>query len=508
MHDETAPRERGLVGARPLPCQVLGTWFASKAFAYKAMISSAISDTAPGSAIPPDAGRGVMLGEPDSVAPPSNESLRSDGFDLLLRAAIVLGLAGLLWVTFATDAFRPLLRAVEGSHWGPLIKSPAVLWTAMGSVLLCVRTAIWFRYQPAPRATMAEAPFMTIVIPAYNEGPMVAKTIDSVVGATYPRDRLEIFAVDDGSRDNTWEHIRRAAARHPGLVTTIKLPRNMGKRHALAAGFRRASGEVLVTIDSDSVIEPDALLSLAGPFRERRIGAVAGKVTVLNREQGLISRMLAVRFILSFDFLRAVQSTYGTVYCCPGALTAYRASAVHALLERWLGDSFLGSPCTFGEDRAMTNLLLGAGFDTAYQRTAVVRTVVPWTYAKLCRMYLRWDRSYVREEIRYARIVWRRPPRALFLSLFETILNNLRYPVYYGSLFFLVTLLPGHPLALVRLFVAVGLVSLFNMLYYLRSERSSDFLYGVLYSYFALFGLFWIFPYAVLTVRARGWLTR
>lgn len=156
----------------------------------------------------------------------------------------------------------------------------------------------------------------------------------------------------------------------------------------------------------------------------------------------------------------------------------------------------------------MTNLLLAAGYDTVYQRTALVKTIVPWTYAKLCKMYLRWDRSYVREEIRYARIVWRRPGRALVMSLMETILNNLRYPVYYASLALLAALVPGHPLVLVRLFVVMGVFSLFNMLYYLRSERSGDFLYGVLYAYFALFGLFWIFPYAVLTVRARGWLTR
>jgi hyaluronan synthase len=438
-----------------------------------------------------------------------SRGLQGDAVDLLLRAAILLGLGGVLWITFATDAFSPLLRAAEAHRWATLARNPSVLWAAMGSILLCVRTALWFRYRPAPPATMADAPFVSVVIPAYNEGPMVATTIDSVAAARYPRDRLEIFAVDDGSRDDTWDHIRRAASRHPGLVTALKLPWNMGKRRALAAGFHHASGEVLVTIDSDSAIEPDALLALVGPFRERRVGAVAGKVTVLNRRQGLIPRMLAVRFILSFDFLRAVQSTYGTVYCCPGALTAYRASAVRALLDRWLGDTFLGAPCTFGEDRAMTNLLLEAGFDTTYQRTAVVRTVVPWTYAQLCRMYLRWDRSYVREEIRYAlRIVWRRPPGARLFSLCETTLNNLRYPVYYTSLFLLVVLLPDHPLVMVRLLVIVGLFALFNMLYYLRSERSGDFLFGVLYPYFALFGLFWIFPYAVLTVRARGWLTR
>ncbi len=434
--------------------------------------------------------------------------LPADGVDLLLRAAILAGLAAILWGTFAGNAFQPLLQAAEARHWARLFRSPAVLWAAMGSLLLCVRTALWFRYRPAAPATLAEAPALSVVVPAYNEGPMVGETIDSIAAAHYPRGRLEIFAIDDGSRDDTWDHIRRAAARHPGLVTAIRLPRNMGKRRALAEGFRRASGEVLVTVDSDSLIEPETLLALAGPFRNGRVGAVAGKVTVLNRRQGVISRMLAVRFILSFDFLRAVQSTYGTVYCCPGALAAYRASAVRAVLERWLDDSYLGSPCTFGEDRTMTNLLLGAGHDTVYQRTARVKTIVPWTYAKLCKMFLRWDRSYVREEIRYLRVLWRRPPRALVMSLVETVLNNLRYPVYYASLALLAALVPDHPLMLVRLLVVVGVFAAFNMLYYLRSERSGDFLYGVLYPYFALFTLFWIFPYAVLTVRARGWLTR
>jgi hyaluronan synthase len=59
-----------------------------------------------------------------------------------------------------------------------------------------------------------------------------------------------------------------------------------------------------------------------------------------------------------------------------------------------------------------------------------------------------------------------------------------------------------------RMLLAIGVVSLFNMIYYLRSERSKDFVYGVLYGYFSFFLMFWIFPYAVLTVRARGWLTR
>jgi hyaluronan synthase len=83
-------------------------------------------------------------------------------------------------------------------------------------------------------------------------------------------------------------------------------------------------------------------------------------VTVHNRT-ALIPRMLHVQFILSFDFLRSAQSMFRTVFCCPGALAAYRASVVRCVLERWERQTFLGANCTYGEDRALTNFILGQG---------------------------------------------------------------------------------------------------------------------------------------------------
>ncbi len=166
----------------------------------------------------------------------------TDLVDSIIGLAIAAGLAVLVWVTFVTNAFLPVLQAAEGHLWATLIRRPSVLWAGMGTILLLLRTALWFRYRPARPATLADAPPLSVIIPAYNEGAMVAASIDSVAAAHYPHDRLEIFVVDDGSRDDTWRHIQRAAKRHPKLVTALRLPRNMGKRHALAEGFRRASG--------------------------------------------------------------------------------------------------------------------------------------------------------------------------------------------------------------------------------------------------------------------------
>lgn len=439
----------------------------------------------------------------DLAVPPNG-----DPWDYLLIVAIFTSLFALAYAALATPLLQPLVDLARRQHWSGFWIRPTVIWIAMGFVLLFVRTVLWLRYRPFAPTGEDEAPRLTVIVPAYNEGAMVESAIASIAEASYPKERLQIVAVDDGSKDDTWHYIRRAALRFPELVTPVRLPENSGKRAALAEGFRRASGEIVVTVDSDSMIARQALLAIAGPFSNPRVGAVAGKVAVHNRKANLIPRMLHVRFILSFDFLRSAQSVFRTVYCCPGALSAYRMSAVRGLLAEWQNQTFLGVPCTYGEDRALTNLVLRAGFDTVYQRTALVHTLVPTTYGRLCRMFLRWDRSYIREELRFARIVWKRPLFSRILALYESSITNLRFPVAYSAMVLWGVNAINDPASVVRMLVAIMVVSTLYVLYYLRSERSWDFVFGILYAYFSFFALTWIFPYAALTLRARGWLTR
>ena len=426
----------------------------------------------------------------------------------MLLSAILCTIGLITYVSIRNSLLHPLVREAELHEWQRLILRPSILWACMGALLLSFRSVLWFFYRPFPSATMDDAPLLTVVIPAYNEGAMVQQAIESAASARYPKERLEIIAVDDGSTDDTWKYIREAAERHEGVVKALRQPRNMGKRAALARGFEQARGDVVVTVDSDSALDRNALLAITGPFRDPKVGAVAGKVQVYNRREGIIPRMLHVRFTVSFDLLRGSESAYGNVFCCPGALTALRMSVVRRLLKPWLEQKFLGAKCTFGEDRAMTNLVLQAGYNTVYQGSAVVHTVVPTTYVRLCKMLLRWDRSYVREELRFLRVARKRPAVTRAIALTDRIITNMRYPIYYFSLLLLISLVAMHPWMLVRLFVAVGLVSTFNMVYFLRSERSADVVYGVLFSYLELLTMFWIFPYAVCTVRARSWLTR
>ncbi len=272
-------------------------------------------------------------------------------------ALIAIGCVALGYYQFHAVVRRILAIAVR-DHGIRLLAYSGLFWLGLGFLLIVMRTIFWMLYRPAVSATRDSAPSLTGIIPAYNEGAMVLQSIESAAKADYPHDRLEILVIDDGSKDDTWSYISQAAARYPGLVTALRQDRNRGKREALAVGFSRARGEILVTIDSDSVIERGALLAIAGPFRDPKVGAVAGRVEVYNRGHGLIPQMLHVRYMLSFDMLRATESVYRNVYCCPGALTGLRAAGVRQVLERWKNQQFLGSRCTFGEDRAMTNYMI------------------------------------------------------------------------------------------------------------------------------------------------------
>jgi hyaluronan synthase len=240
------------------------------------------------------------------------------------------------------------------------------------------------------------------------------------------------------------------------------------------------------------------------------VGAVAGNVKVFNRFRSILARMLAVRFVLAFDFLRASQSVYGFVTCTPGALSAYRRSAILPILAEWRHQTFLGAPATIGEDRALTNFVVRQGFYSVYQRTARVHTVVPETYKGLCRMYLRWDRSNFREswvQLAFLFKKYRQQDRLLpYPGLFHDpvrISPDLSFPGVPAAFFYH---LPHSHGEILR-WPGRHHSGLYVLLLSTRSG-TREFIYGILYSYFAFFALNWVQPYAFITLKNDRWLTR
>jgi hyaluronan synthase len=401
--------------------------------------------------------------------------------------------------------YLDLLRSKSYTSFLPALGAG---YTLVMLIFQGMRTLLWACYWPFP-VSPAPLPSLTVIIPAYNEGRMVELALSSVAQADYPPDKLEIICVDDGSTDDTWTYIQQARRRHPHLIRALRFPANSGKKAALYAGFQASRGEVLVTVDSDSVLERGALRHLVAPLQEdATLGAVAGNVKVYNRHQSLMGKMQGVRFV-NLDFLRASQSLYKTVICTPGSLSAYRRVALMPHLDAWLHQTFLGAPCHHSEDRALTNFILRSGYYTCYQRSAVVYTLVPDTYLGICRMYLRWERGNVRESCLMAGYLFTRfRDRHRLLPRVEFVLTLLEGPL--ACLFFglLVLSLALYPAILFKLLLLLGLLSLFGLVYYLCLERDLEFVYGIIYGYYAFFLLQWIYPYAWFTVRDCRWLTR
>jgi hyaluronan synthase len=429
--------------------------------------------------------------------------------DLILKILVPALLLVFFVVSMRYGSLDGYLQLLSRQSYVGFIPALGAAYTLLLLLFQVVRTVLWGLYKPYALPP-GDLPKVTVIIPAYNEGAMVEKAIYAVTGSNYPTDKLEIICIDDGSKDDTWMYISRAQRRFPKLIKAIQFPQNRGKKAGLYTGFTQGGGDIFITIDSDSVIEKDTLRQAVAPMlQDPQVGAVAGNVKVYNRHQSLLGKMLAVRFVLSFDFLRASQSWYGAVTCTPGALSAYRREAVLPHVDAWLHQTFLGSPCHHSEDRALTNFVLRSGFYSVYQRTAIVHTLVPETYRGLCRMYLRWERGNVRESfVQMGYLFTKYRTKHRLLPIVDFFMTQIEFPLTYLFLGLLLGSILVYPLVMVKFLAALGVISAVYMIYYVVLERDLDFIYGVIYSYYAFFLLQWIYPYAFLTVRNRHWLTR
>lgn len=414
---------------------------------------------------------------------------------------VLAGQTALLWF-----GARPVF-GVE--TWEPPFLLGQFLAIAATAVLLW-RVVLVARYRPTASVSDDRLPSVTVLVPAYNEGAQVRGSLVSLVCSDYPREKLQIIAIDDGSRDDTWEWMKRAAAQLGEQIELVHCPVNRGKRHALYEGFLRARGDVIVTVDSDSEVLADTLRNLVSPLVvDPRVGAVAGNVRVLNHDSGPIARMLEISFTHAFEFMRASESEVAAVMCCPGALSAYRRVLVDEFREEWIAQTFFGAPAAIGEDRAMTNHVLRRGHHVRFQTNAIVLTEVPTTTAQLVRMLLRWARSNVRESLVMAGFAFKRfragsqlGPR---INLCLAVIGTVSAGLFFIPTLFAVVLAPSLVpwMLLAGLFAALLPAAVFTMT---RSHRGA--IWAFPYALYSLICLSWITPFALISAHRSGWLTR
>lgn len=397
------------------------------------------------------------------------------------------------------------------STWGMAFLILSITLLAYKACFFLFKIYLYFQYKAIESVSDEELPTCTIIVPAYNEGKLVWDTLKSIANSDYPQQKLQLLAIDDGSKDDTWYWMQHAKLELGDRLTIFQQPENKGKRHALYRGFNLGTGEVFVTIDSDSIIKKDTLRNLVSPFvTNENCGAVAGNVRVLNNEKAMLPKMLNVSFVMSFELVRSAESMLGSVLCTPGALAAYKRDVVFNCLEEWIDQTFMGKPSDIGEDRAMTNMILKQGKEVLFQQNAQVLTNVPERYKGLYKMFIRWGRSNVRENIMMAKYVFtnfrnesKAGTRLLFLNQCLTILMT--YPFLLFMFFFSAT----HPLLfLSSTLTGILILSTFPVLFYAKRYNLKESIWAYTYSILYTFGLFWITPYAIVTAGKSGWLTR
>jgi cellulose synthase/poly-beta-1,6-N-acetylglucosamine synthase-like glycosyltransferase/peptidoglycan/xylan/chitin deacetylase (PgdA/CDA1 family)/spore germination protein YaaH len=253
-------------------------------------------------------------------------------------------------------------------------------------------------------ATPDYAPRVAVLIPAYNEEKVIARTIRSVLMSQYKN--IRVVVIDDGSSDNTFKIASEAYAAEiaDGRVTIITKP-NGGKAEALNYALQTTNEEIYVGIDADGVIAHDAIGRLVCHFANPAIGAVAGNAKVGNRVN-LWTRWQALEYITSQNFERRALDLFDVVMVVPGAIGAWRTAAVKA------GGGY--HPDTVAEDADLTMNLLEQGYEVIYEDQALAFTEAPVNANGLARQRFRWSFGILQAVYKHKAAIRNRRAMGLF----------------------------------------------------------------------------------------------
>ena len=252
-----------------------------------------------------------------------------------------------------------------------------------------------------PAEVASYKPKVAVLIPAYNEEKVIERTIRAALNSTYPN--LRVIVIDDGSKDRTLEVARSAFAAEAaaGKVLILGKP-NSGKAEALNFGIEHiGDAELFVGIDADTIIAADAIARLVPHFVNPKIGAMAGNAKVGNRVN-LWTRWQALEYITSQNFERRALDVLGAVSVVPGAIGAWRVSAV-----REAGGYHVD---TVAEDADLTMALLRLGYRVEYEDMALAYTEAPTNANALMRQRFRWSFGILQAVYKHRKVVGREGP--------------------------------------------------------------------------------------------------
>jgi len=311
-------------------------------------------------------------------------------------------------------------------------------------------------------------PNVSVLIAAFNEEVGIVRTLQSIVDNGY--DNLEIVVINDGSTDNTDTEISNWLVQHNQLDTGIAIIydrlQNGGKAKALNHALTYASGEIVITIDADSIVTPGSIEAMVAPFKSPTVGAVAGNI-IVDKRKTLLSWVQQLEYLIGFTLKRA-DSMWGCVHIIGGAAAAYRMSIIRKV------GNFDDQLIT--EDIDMSFKILSAGYKTRFAPNAVVVTEAPAKVSCLRKQRLRWKYGRLQTLAKHSELFFNRSKGLspylthflLPLSIFAEMALIIQWPLMVCTFFFLISSLQFHELAIATLTIG----TIFSMMVILFGSKA------------------------------------
>lgn len=356
---------------------------------------------------------------------------RTRGLGPILLLLIVVGMSAafFIWVLQSPDQVRVFLIR--------LVLISLVIF--LGILLIRFFTLLWFGFlQHAERDVQGDIsdtdlPPVSVIVPAYNEGPVLERAIQSLLRLDYPE--YEVLIIDDGSPDNTLATATGLEGVYEGVPIRVFSKPNGGKATALNLGIENSRHPFILCMDADSTVEPQLLRRAIPHFEDPTVGAVAGNVKIENRDR-LITRLQALEYIEGLNMPRRAQGFIAAVNIVPGPVGVFRREA--------LSDVGGYDTDTFAEDADLTLKLISSGWKIVYEDQAIAWTQAPERWLDLVQQRYRWTRGIL-QAIRKRKwlLIKPVPDFPLWLSVLEMGFEAVVWPIMnvYAHLFFAVVAL-------------------------------------------------------------------
>ncbi len=352
----------------------------------------------------------------------------------------------------------------------------------------------------------SEYPTVSVIIAAKNEEDSIYETVKTCVKSNYPK-HIECIVIDDGSTDGTASEVKRAKKELGENIKLISFEVNKGKREAMAVGINESKNDVIIFVDSDSFLAPDAMRHITEHFlADEKVGAVSGNTKADNANKNLLTRMQSIQYAVSFDIYKASESVHSSVTCCPGCFSAYRRIAIQPLVDAWKNHKFFGSKSTFGDDRGLTNYVL-QDWNIVYCEKSRASTKVPEKFKVYLKQQLRWKKSWIREGLFAATFMWNKTHPLASAAFYINFSFPILGPILAGTVLYksIVTQNPWLFVMFMGGFVLLGTVfALFARVYY----KAENWIYMPIFSLLFITVFIWQMPYALFTLNKTGWGTR